>query len=512
MKRKNHTGRVILVGGGPGDPGLLTLAGAEALAKAEAVVYDWLVSPSLLQFAPEAEAIFVGKRGGAHYKEQSEINGILLRLARAGKRVVRLKGGDPFMFGRGGEEASFLAKHKIEFEVVPGVSAGTAVPAYAGIPLTDRRFASQVTWVTGHEDPAKKTNVGAARRGGPSLPTQGTLVFFMGVRNLPQILKEVQRSGWSSKIPVAVIEWGTLPRQRVVTGTVGDIYKKALKAKIEPPALTVIGEVVRVRQKLAWFEKKPLLGKSVIVTRARAQASALVRRLSREGAEVYEFPAIEILPPRRPEAIDAEIRRISNYHWIVFTSANGVDFFFKRVEQLGKDARIFLGVKIAAIGEATAQALRAKGLQADLVPSEFTSEALFRSLEEKGELSRKKFLLARADIAPPDLRKALEKEGGVVVEIEAYRTRKDPAGKRELLELLRRRKVDYVTFTSSSTVRNFFEAIPPALRKGLKARFVSIGPVTSKTLEEYGFKPVREAKVHTIEGLAEVLINGGGES
>ncbi len=506
MKRMRKKGTVILVGGGPGDPGLITLAGAEALSKAEVVVYDWLVSPELLKFSPQAEKIFVGKKGGTHYKQQDEINPILLRLARQGKSVVRLKGGDPFIFGRGGEEAAFLAKERIDFEVIPGVSAGIGVPAYAGIPLTDRRFASQVTFVTGHEDPTKSESAVDWRKLGQ---IGGTLVSFMGVKNLPQIVESLLQGGRSPRTPVAVIEWGTLPKQRVVTGTLKNIYAKAKKAKIESPALTVVGEVVKLREKLAWFEKRPLLGKTVVVTRARAQASELVKRLNEEGAEVFEFPVIQILPPRDPKAIDREIGRISTYDWAVFTSANGVDSFFERLEKLEKDARIFSGIKIAAIGEATAEALREQGLRTDLVPKEFTSQALFRSFKEKGEVRGKKFLLARADIAPPNLKESLEREGAEVVEIEAYRTRKDRGDRKTLLALLKQRRVNYVTFTSSSTVRNFFEAIPAKARESLrKVDLISIGPVTSETVREYGFQPAREAKIHTIEGLAKAVVNG----
>lgn len=518
MKKKK--GKVILVGAGPGEPGLLTLKGAEMLRKAEAVVYDWLASPELLHLAPQAEKVFVGKKGGTHYKKQKEINKILQRFARQGKFVVRLKGGDPFIFGRGGEEASFLARHRIPFEVVPGVSAGTGVPAYAGIPLTDRRFASQVTFVTGHEDPTKK-EPDVDWKALASL--QGTLVFFMGVKNLPRMVHALLKAGKPASTPVGVIEWGTLPTQKIVIGTLKDILRKTKKARIESPALTVIGEVVRLRRKLAWFsakrrggsanlfggEKKPLHGKTVVVTRARTQASELVRKLKEAGAWVLELPTIQILPPSNPGKLDREIREIEKYDWIVFTSANGVESFFERVDRLGKDARIFSGRRIAAIGEATAEALRQKGLRADLIPPEFTSQSLFESLKKTGEISGKKFLLVRADIAPPDLRKNLEKEEADVVEVEGYRTKPVSEGKKGWFAELRQGKIDYVTFTSSSTVRNFFKRIPAPLRKRIRTRFISIGPVTSRTLREYGFRPAREARVHTIQGLIDILVNGG---
>ena len=513
MKPKRRKGKVVLVGAGPGDPGLLTLKGAQGLRQADIVIYDWLVNPKLLELAPQAQKIFVGKRGDTKTrpkgKEQKKINRMLSRYAQQGKQVVRLKGGDPFIFGRGGEEAAFLAEHNLPFEIVPGVSAGIGVPAYAGIPLTDRKFASQVTFVTGHEDPAKKTEKEDWKK---LSAASGTLVFFMGVKNLPRIVKALKEAGKPRQTAVAVIEWGTLPHQRVVTGTLGDIVEKTRRANMRPPALTVIGEVVRLRSKLAWFEKKPLRGKTVLVTRARAQASELVERLASEGAEVLEFPTLHILPPLRPEKIREAIQHLSQYDWVIFTSANGVQFFFDQVRYLHRDVRVFSGLKVAAIGEATAEVLEQKGLKPDLIPKEFTSRALFETLRKAGQIAGKKFLLARADIAPPDLKKALEKEGAAkVVELETYRTRQVSQRKAELLNWLRRRKIDYVTFTSSSTVKNFFEPIPDQIRKSLHTHFVSIGPVTSQTLREYGFKPSREAKPHTMEGLVEALIQNGGK-
>lgn len=506
MKRKHPKGKVILVGGGPGDPGLITLRGKEILEEADTVVYDWLVNPDLLRFAPKAEKIFVGKKGGTRYKKQEEIHRILLRCARQGKRVVRLKGGDPFIFGRGGEEASFLAEHRIPFEVVPGVSAGIGVPVYAGIPLTHRRLVSQVTFVTGHEDPRKfESEVDWGKLA--SLP--GTLVSFMGVKNLPRIIKSLLKGGKLPRTPVAVVEWGTLPRQRVIMGALKNILKKTRQAKLDSPALMIIGEVTRLRKKLAWFEKRPLWGKTVLVTRARAQASELVRRLSEKGAQVVEYPTVQIDPPSDWRPLEKAIRGLSRFDWVVFTSTNGVYFFFECMKRLKRDARIFANVKVAAIGEATAQALREKGIQPDLVPREFTSAELFKSLKERGLLQGKKFLLARANIAPPSLKNTLQKEGAEVFEIETYRTVPISRKNKELLDWLRKGKINYITFTSSSTVRNFFKQVPSALQKNLKTQLVSIGPVTSEALREYGLEPEREAKVHTIEGLIAVLMNGG---
>lgn len=511
---KTKTGKVILVGAGPGDTGLLTIKGKEALEGAEVVVHDWLVNPALLKHAATAEKIFAGKKGGTRYKEQSEINQILLRLARLGKQVVRLKGGDPFIFGRGGEEASFLAQHQIPFEVVPGISAGIGVPAYAGIPLTDRRFASQVTFITG----MRKEEIGDRKNA--SLLPDGTLVYFMGAKNLPKIVQSLQKAGKPLTTPAAVIEWGTFPHQRVVEGTLKNIAAKVRQAGIEAPALTIIGDVVKLRKKLAWFEKKTLHGKTVLVTRARTQASQLVRRLEEQGADVLEFPAIEILPTSKPEAMDQEIGRIHEYDWVIFTSTNGVEAFFNRMDLLKKDARIFSKNKVAAIGEATAQALLEKGIKPDLVPAEFTSIRLFEALKQLDEIQGKTFLLARADIAPPDLKISLEKEGGSVVEVEAYRTRQatnvesinvGATGRSPLQAMLMKGKIDYITFTSSSTVKNFFDALPPKERKNIRAKLISIGPVTSKTIKHHGFKPSREAKIHTIEGLVAAITKKNGK-
>lgn len=534
--RNQKKGKVFLIGAGPGDPGLLTLRGAEALEGAQVVVYDRLVSPALLDFARNAEKIFVGKKGGDPFTPQDQINKILLRAVRNGKKVARLKGGDPFIFGRGGEEANFLATHRIPFEVIPGISAGTGAPAYAGIPLTDRRFSSEVLFVTAHENPAKNEFEIDWEK---IASMKGTLVLFMGVQNLQETVKILIRYGKSKNTPVAVIERGTYSNQRVITGNLGNILKKASHEEIESPALTVIGNVVRLRSKLDWFSAKqrgPLLGKNVLVTRGRSQAKELVRRLNGAGAKVIEFPTIEILPPADYHQMDREIARIDQYDWVIFTSANGVHHFFERMRSLGKDARIFSKAKIAVIGDATAQALLGRGIRADLIPKRFTSEELFKALKTKDEIRDQSFLLARADIAPPDLRKALEKEGAQVVEIVAYRTKKPSTGGAalclrsdeslrgtaslcgrpvqgdhaglSLYTLIKKNKIDYITFTSSSTVRNFFSLIPPALHKNLRSRFVSIGPVTSQTLREYGFNPQREAKIHTIEGLVDTLCNG----
>ncbi len=523
--RLKKKGIVYLTGAGPGDAGLLTLRGAEVLGKADVVIYDWLVNSSLLDLAPSAEKIYVGKRtvpgtGGTGMTQylvpQDQTNKLLVKLARQGKTVVRLKGGDPFIFGRGGEEASYLKEHNISFEIIPGVSAGYAAPAYAGIPVTDRRFASQVTFVTGHEDPTKKESSVDWKK---LAKIGGTLVSFMGVKNLPLALESLKEGGMNPETRVSVIEWGTLPQQRVVEGTLQTIAPKVKAQKIQSPAITVFGEVNRLRKDLAWFsaknhglKEKPLSGKTVVVTRARAQASEFKKMLEDKGANVLEFPTIRILPPKDWKPLDKAIRSLGEGRvrgvWILFTSVNGVDSVFQRLEHLRQDARVFSGIKVAAIGDATASLLREKGIKADLIPKAFTSEALFQELKIKNEIKGRHFLLPRTDIAPDYLRKKLEAFGAKVTEVIAYRTLPVAENKKKLHALFGQNKVDSVLFTSSSTVKNFFAAFSGKERSKMKTRFVSIGPVTSQTLKSYGKKPYREAREHTIPGLVEALING----
>lgn len=508
INMKKNNGRVYLVGAGPGDPGLITIRGAAALQQADAVVYDGLVSSTLLEIAVSAEKIYVGKcaaQKGKKCTDQKKINELLVKLARQDKKVVRLKGGDPFIFGRGGEEASYLKKAGIAYEVVPGVSAGSAVPAYAGIPVTDRRYASSVTFVTAHENPEKKET---STDWSSIAKLKGTVVIFMGARNLKAVTQCFIKEGKSASIPVSVIEWGTTPKQRLVTGTLKDIAAKAEKAGLNAPAVTVIGEVNRLQKDLSWFSSNfPLTGKTVLVTRAQSQMSSLRHLLESKGASVLEFPVIEILPPRDWKKVDASIERFNEFDWIVFTSTNGVEFFFRRLYELGKDARVFAGRKIAVIGDATRELLQSYGLVADLMPETFTSEALLETLRRRG-ISGQRFLLARTDIAPEFLRQALQDYGAHVEEVTAYRTvpGQEKERKKRLEEWTQNRKIDFVTFTSSSTVKNFFESLTPQLKRKIKGKFISIGPVTSRTLREYGARPYREARAHTIPGLVEAIL------
>ncbi|MBI4357725.1 MAG: uroporphyrinogen-III C-methyltransferase, partial [Candidatus Omnitrophica bacterium] len=444
LRRKRGRGRgegvgfVSLVGAGPGDPKLLTLRGKEVLEQADVVIYDYLVHPSLLRLAPQAKHIYVGKKGGdPDSTRQDSIDQLLVRLACEGKRVVRLKGGDPFVFGRGGEEAMALAKNKIRFEVVPGISAGIAAPAYAGIPVTHRGYASKVTFLTAHEDPRKKReHVDWKAIAGLS----GTLVIFMGIKTLPNIIKRLLHYGKDRRTPVSVIRWGTTAQQRVVTGTLANIVNKVKQVALKPPAITVIGQVNRLRPLLNWFEKKPLFGKTVLVTRSRKQASQLSDRLESLGANVVEVPTIDISPINNFRILDEAIHQMATphanplpsrgegrvrgiYDWIVFTSENGVEIFFNRLRDLRKDARVLKNVRIAAIGPGTQAKLQSFFVEPDLLPNVFTTEGLVKAFKTCG-ISGKKILLLRTTIAPKLLHDSLKKLGAFVTEIPVYKTKK----------------------------------------------------------------------------------------
>ena len=494
-------GMVSLVGAGPGDPGLITVKGLECLMTADVVVYDALANPRLLREAREdAELISVGKRGGCHTMRQEEINALLVAKAKEGKRVCRLKGGDPFVFGRGGEEAIELAEAGIPFEVVPGVTAGVAAPAYAGIPVTHRDWASSLSLITGHEDPTKDRSAIAWDRLASS---GGTLVFYMGVKRLAETVAALRANGLAAETPAALVQWGTLPTQRTVVGTLADIVERS--AGIEPPAVFVVGQVVGLRERLAWFETRPLFGRCIVVTRSRSQASELSERLEALGAEVIEMPTIQIEPPDSYGPLDQAIGALDRYDWVVFTSVNGVAAFFERLALGGKDARAL--PLVAAIGPATGDALRARGICADCQPAKFTGEELVHALNEHGDLARKRLLLPRAADAPEAFHLGLEQLGAVVDEVDAYRTVAAAAADAAVRQRLMEGGVDFVTFTSSSTVRGFAGAIGRECLAALPARtrFVSIGPVTSQTARELGLAVAAEAVEHTIPGLVATL-------
>jgi len=478
-------GIVYLVGAGPGDPGLMTRRSLELIAAADAILYDRLIPAGALEGArPDAELRYVGKEPGRPAVAQEEINELLVSLGRAGKRVVRLKGGDPFVFGRGGEEAEALAAAGVRFEVVPGVTAGVAAPAYAGIPVTHRDAASAVAFVTGHEDPSKD---GSAIDWEALARFPGTLVFYMGVKNLPLIAERLVAAGRPAAEPAAVVARGTLAGQRTVTAALAEIAAAVEAAEVRPPAITVVGPVAELHETLAWLERRPLHGEVVAVTRARAQASELAGRLRALGAEVVETPAIRIEPlaVELPEPPDL----------LCFTSPNGVRLYF---DALRGDARSLAGTRIAAIGPGTATALREHGIEADVVPERFVAEGLLEALE--GEpLAGRRVLVARAAEARDTLPDGLRERGAQVEVLALYRTVAEPLSEAQTAALER---ATYVTFTSSSTVRYFLSATG-TLPEG--ARAVSIGPVTSATLREHGLEPAVEAERHDIDGLVDAL-------
>ncbi|HLB28743.1 MAG TPA: uroporphyrinogen-III C-methyltransferase [Dehalococcoidia bacterium] len=495
-------GTVYLVGAGPGDPGLITVEGLRLLQEADLVVYDRLVAPSLLAHCrPEAELIYVGKAGGDHTLPQDEINALLVARAREGKRVVRLKGGDPFVFGRGGEEAEVLTGAGIPFVVVPGVTAAVAAAAYAGIPVTHRRYASSFAVITGHEDAAKETSSIAWS----SLAAIDTLVILMGTRSLPDVAERLLAGGRPPSTPVAVVHWGTTPRQRTVVGTLADIAGQV--QSLPPPTVVVIGEVVRLRETLNWFENRPLFGKRVLVTRARHQASVLARLLADEGAEVIELPALEIRPTVDEERLAQAIRCLAGgeYSWAVFTSANAVEVFFAHLRQVGYDARAFGGARVCAIGPATAQALEERGIHADAVPEEYIAEGVVAALA--GQVaSGQRVLVPRAEGARQELVDGLAALGARVDEMTLYRAEVPEEALAEALARLRGGEVDIVTFTSSSTVRNLVQLLGGDVESLRQSVIACIGPVTAQTAEELlGRKPDLVAREHTMPGLVRAL-------
>jgi len=500
-----RTGTVYLIGAGPGDPGLLTLRGAELLARAQVVVYDRLAHPDLLRHAPEsAERIYVGKESSRHTLRQEEINALLVERAKRGLTVCRLKGGDPYAFGRGGEEALACREAGVPFEIVPGITSAIAAPAYAGIPVTHREAASSFAIVTGHEDPAKPES---RIRWEHLAHGIDTLVFLMGVENLEHIADRLLGAGRAPSTPVALVRWGTWPAQRTLVSTLGRVVDDVRQAGLTAPAVTIVGEVVRLRQHLRWFDCRPLFGRRIVVTRAREQASSLSDALRALGAEPLEFPVIRIAPPRDLGNLDAALARLASYHWVVFTSANAVAAVRGRLDALGMDARAFAGCRIAAIGPATASALGAMGLRADFVPSRFVAEAAAEEWPDR-DLAGQRVLIPRAREAREVLPRSLEERGAAVDVVAAYETVLDDSAAAELRRQLRDSTVDAVTFTSSSTVRNFVQCLGEDWR-GLLASVpcFSIGPITSQTARELGIEPVAEAPEHTIPGLVQVLVN-----
>lgn len=488
-------GVVYLVGAGPGDPGLVTIRAAELIRRADVLVYDALVNPRILEWRRAgAELIYVGKRGGTLSRTQDEINAILLDLASQHACTVRLKGGDPFIFGRGGEEALVLVEAGVPFEVVPGITAGVAAAAYAGIPITQRGMTSSVAFVTGHEEPLKnETDVDWTHLANGV----GTVVFYMGVGRMEQNFRCLIDAGRSSSTPAAVVEWGCYPRQRTVTGTLSTLPAEASAAGIGAPAIVIVGDVVTLRDKLTWYDRRPLSGKRVIVTRARAQASAFAAQLEELGAEVIEFPTVRTVAPDDPAPLQAAVSASSTYDWIVFSSVNGVVAFWQALAALGRDTRSLGAARICAVGSTTAGALQERGVTADVVPAEFVAEGVAEALAGD-DLKGKKVLLPRADGAREVLPELLATNGAVVTPVVAYRTIQEVGDAADVRRQLTAGEIDLITFTAASTVRNFVQLAGAEIGD---ARVASIGPITSAAARELGLAVDIEAAEYTVTGL-----------
>jgi len=493
-------GTVYLVGAGPGDPGLLTLRGRDILTMADVVVHDALANDALLKYCPGAERIFVGKHTSHHTLLQAEINELLIEQARKRACVVRLKGGDPFVFGRGGEEALALAEAGVPFEVVPGVTAGIAAPAYAGIPVTHRGMAASCAFITGHIAPNEEGAVDLTR-----LALDGTLCFFMGVRTLPHVFDELVWIGRKPGTPAAAIEWGASARQRTIQGTLETLPARAAQAALASPALIVVGEVTSLHEPLSWFEQRPLFGKRIAVTRSQTQASSMVQGLRERGAAVFEFPTIQIEAVEELEPFGS----IADYDWVVFTSVNAVDMLCDRLLEQGHDARAFAHTRICVVGQATATAVRKRFLGVDVMPQRYVAEELLEALRANaGDVTGQRFLLPRADIARSFLPESLREAGAIVTELVTYRTTA-PKQSQALIEDLMRFRPNLVTFTSSSTARNFRAIIGDTHRDALVhggAQFASIGPMTTQTARDCGLPIAFQAQQHDIPHFIEAVV------
>jgi uroporphyrinogen III methyltransferase/synthase len=496
----SKNGRCYLVGAGPGDLGLVTLRAGELIESADVIVYDALCNPEMLAWTrEEAEIIFAGKRAGEHTLTQAEINALLLEKAEAGKNVVRLKGGDPFLFGRGAEEAEALAAARIPFEIVPGVTSAIAAPAYAGIPVTHRGQNSHVTFFTGHEDPAKAQS---AIDFTALVKLGGTQVMLMGIERLDLITREMMESGARADLPVALIRWGTTARQKTIVGTLSDIAQRARDAGFEAPAIAIFGEVVSLRKKLSWFEQQPLFGKRIVVTRTRKQAGALSSQLRCLGTDVMELPTIRIEAPTELREFGELVQDAHSYDWLVFTSPNGVSAFFEMFFKLYDDVREIGGARIAAIGPATAQRVTDFHLHVDLQPPEFIAEGIVKEFAAQGGVENLRILVARAEKARDLLPKALSSMGAIVDEGFAYRTVPETRDVTGVRRRFAEEGADLITFTSSSTVENFLDLQLP-WPAGMKV--ASIGPITSATARERGLNVDVEARQHDVPGLVAAI-------
>lgn len=498
--------KVYLIGAGPGDPGLFTLKGRDALASSDVVVYDYLANDALLAFArKDAELIYVGKKGGDHTLPQDQINAMIIAKAKEGKTVARLKGGDPYMFGRGGEEAEELIAAGIPFEEVPGVTSGIAGPAYAGIPLTHRAHSSSVCFVTGHEDPTKPES---AHNWDALAKSASTLVFYMGMKNLPEISRKLMEAGLPGGTPAALVRWGTTEYHRSLVSTLKELPEAARLHGFSAPSLIVVGSVVSLHDTLNWFEKRPLFGKGIVVTRAREQASDSASLLASLGARVIQFPTISIEPLADYISVRAAISSLEQYDMVIFTSVNGVKHFWLQLEELGLDTRALGGRKIAAIGPATADALRARGVIPDLVPQKYVAESVAEGIISLfgGEVAGKRMLLPRAMEAREVLPERLREAGAIVDVLPVYEAKPVSGRREEVLAGLEDGSIHCITFGSSSTVTNFLSLIPvDTLRKFPDLKFACIGPITADTLEKAGLQCHIKPDDYTIPALAQRL-------
>ncbi len=504
MENNSQYGCVYLVGAGPGDRGLITVKGLSLLENADVIIYDNLANRVLLEAArPDAEKIYVGKKAGRHVLKQEQINDLLVQKAKAYKMVVRLKGGDPFVFGRGGEEALALSKSNILFEIVPGVTSGIGALAYAGIPVTHRNMATSLSLITGHEDPGKENS---QLNWKAIASMHGTLVFYMGVSNLEKIVSQLLKYEKPAMTPAAVIQKGSTPAQNTILGKLGDIAQKARNKEVKPPALLVVGEVVSLSSGLRWFEDKPLFGKNILVTRARAQADDLVQKLESLGANIVMFPTIKLSKDINRAPLGDAVKNLGDYSWIIFTSVNSVESFFETLLQAGGDSRSLSHTKICAIGPSTTKKLSLFGLKTDIQPDEFTTEAIV-SVFGDIDILGSKILLPRSDIGTPGLPLGLKKYGARVDEVTAYRICIDSANEQETIGRIRSGLFDLATFTSSSTVKNFVALVGHKnLKKAFSsARVACIGPVTKKTAESYGLKVHIQPEKYTISGLVQSI-------
>lgn len=496
-------GKVYLVGAGPGDYKLITLKGFECIQKADVIIYDRLINPKLLNFATEStEMIYVGKSPDAHTYTQENINKLIVKKALEGNIVTRLKGGDPFVFGRGGEEALLLKENHVEFEIVPGITSAISVPAYAGIPVTHRNISSSFHVITGHEASVKESS-GVDFESLAKL--NGTLIFLMGIKNINHICDSLIQYGQSSTRTVTIIRKGTTAEQQVLKGTLENIADRVKQNDLKNPAIIVVGEVGNLSDDLNWYHKEPLSGKRILVTRSRSQASALSRKIEALGGESIEFPTIKINPLDDYSKIDKAIREINKYTWMIFTSVNGVKYFFKRLRELHLDIRTLNHIKLCAIGPATAEALMDKGLMVESIPNEYRAESIVNLLKDKVKKGDH-ILLPRADLARKVLETELTKLGAIVDNIDVYKTKLPDSNSDQLIHLLQDNKVDMVTFTSSSTVRNFVELLGEKnLELVQDIKKVSIGPITTDTAQKLGIKIDIQAKDYTIDGLVEAI-------